>query len=321
MIIDAVELKRRYLQRIAGVRDRQVYIGPEVVTFSISNSCNLRCRHCEAHVPGSPVHFKEAVFFSWEKFLEAVRDCVDLKVNEVEISGSGEPTMHPLFRDMMRHLGQQPVYVRLFTNATFPLDYCLDVIKADQVVIDLSAVDRQQYRKLHGKDLFDRVVANIERLVVLRDAGKPELHIQICYIVNAVNINQKQKMKDLASQLGVTVYFKEMNVHPYNREIALPEGSIEGENKRTPPACLNGWFYMVIRLDGSVSVCCRVHQMRLGDVDKMSLKQIWLSKDMMNMRLLGKYGYIQKMFKACQTCFFYDKNMQWEQDLVVLKRK
>ena len=61
-------------------------------------------------------------------------------------------------------------------------------------------------------------------------------------------------MRDLASQLGVNgVYFKKMNVHAYNQKIALPEGFIsdlEGEKKRTPPACLNGWFYMAVKLDG-----------------------------------------------------------------------
>ena len=67
MIIDAAELKRRYLQRIAGVRDRQVYIGPEVVTLDINNSCNLSCRYCWIHAPGNPAHFEKAHFFSMGK--------------------------------------------------------------------------------------------------------------------------------------------------------------------------------------------------------------------------------------------------------------
>jgi MoaA/NifB/PqqE/SkfB family radical SAM enzyme len=325
MVIDAAQLKRRYLQRIAGARDRQVYVGPEVVTLEVINSCNLSCQYCRFHAPGNPHHFEKVQVFPWERFLKVVCDCVDLNVDQIQISGSGEPTMHPLFRDMMRHLEQQPLQVKLFTNATFPLDYCSDVIKGDHVIIDLSAVDREQYRDLHGKDLFDRVVHNIERLVSLRDAGKPGFLIEIVYIVNAVNIDQKQKMQEMASRLGVNaVDFWKMHVHDYNREIVLPEGylsDLEGEEKKTPPICLNGWFYMVAELDGSASTCCRIPQMRLGDFDKESLKQIWLSKHMMNMRLLGKYGHIQKMFKACQTCPFYDENIQRSQDLVGPERK
>lgn len=70
MIIESAELKRRYFQRIAGVRDRQVYIGPQVVTLDISNSCNLSCQYCSAHHgPGNPGHVQKAHFFPWKNSL------------------------------------------------------------------------------------------------------------------------------------------------------------------------------------------------------------------------------------------------------------
>jgi pyruvate-formate lyase-activating enzyme len=323
MIIDAAELKRRYSLRIAGARDKQVYIGPKIVSLDISNSCGLKCQYCSAiHAPGDQAHSKEASFIPWERFLGVVRDCVDLNVDQLHITGSGEPTTHPLFRDMMRHLEKQPLYVKLFTNATFPLGHCSDVFKADHAAIHLSAVDRQEYRDLHGKDLFDRVVNNIERLVSLRDERKPGFRVQVTYIVNTVNIDQKQKMQELASRLGVdSIYFSKMKVFAYNREIALPEGSIDAVEIKTPPACLNGWFYMKVRLDGAISTCCQKGHMRCGDLGKRSVKQFWSSTHMMNRRVLGKYGRVLKAFKACQTCPSYDDNIQYLKDLAKAGRK
>ena len=192
MIIDAAQLKRRYLQRIAGARDRQVYIGPEVVTVEITNSCNLNCRYCWIHAPGNPHHSEQGLFSPWEKFLKVVCDCVDLNVDEMYISAAGEPTIHPLFRDMMRHLEKQPLYVKLLTNGTFPVDYCQDVMRADHVVINLSAVDRQQYHELQGQDLFDRVMANIEHLVALRDADNPDSASRL-FILSMLLISIKNK--------------------------------------------------------------------------------------------------------------------------------
>jgi len=322
MIIDAATLKRRYWRRLAGAREKKASIGPEVVAFDITNACNLTCQHCWFHSPGNPLHFKKARFFPWEKFLELVDDCVSLKVDEISLVGAGEPTMHPLFPKMMRHLEKQPLKVKLFTNATFPLNYCKDVIKGDHVIINLSASNEAQYRKLQGKDLFKRVITNIERLVSLRDAQKPGFFIEIVHIVNAVNIGQKQKMKDLAVKLGVnSIYFSRMNEHKYNQKIALLEDALVdsgGEPKRTPPSCLNGWFYMAAKLDGSFSTCCRIPQMSLGEG---SLKKLWSSGHMMNMRLLGKHGHIQKMYKACQTCPYYDENIQRSKDLAEKKKK
>ena len=158
----------------------------------------------------------------------------------------------------------------------------------------------------------------------MRDAGKPGFHIEIAYIVNADNVNQAQKMRELASRLDVdSLCFEKMNVHTYNRGIALPEdpmSDIGGEEKRTPPECLHGWFYLIIKADDIASTCCRIHQMHLGDFDKWSLKELWLSLHMMNVRLLGKYGQIQKMYKACQTCPYYDKNIKRMQDVVELEK-
>ena len=319
MIIDTTELKRRYLQRIAGVRDKKVYIGPQIVALDISNSCNLSCRHCWIHSPGNPARLKKAHFLPWKKFVEVVADCVDLKVDQIHLVAAGEPTLHPQFREMMRHLQRQPLKVKILTNATFPLDYCLDVIKADHVLIDLGAVDRKQYLDVHGKDLFARVVKNIKKLVSLRDTGKGGFFIEIAYIVSTVNIDQKQKMRSWASALGVNkIYFKKMVEHPYNRDIVLPGGclsGLEGKGQRTPPECLNGWFYLRARTDYNTSFCCHIPQMRLGSFDRQSLKQLWLSKHLMNMRLLGKYGHIQKVNKACQTCPFYDENVERAQSL------
>lgn len=311
MIIDAAELKRRYSQRIAGVGDKKVYIGPEIVTLEISDPCTLRCQYCSSsHAPGNPDHFKKGRFLSWEKFVGIVRDCVDLNVDQINIVGEGEPTIHPLFREMMRHLEQQPLRIMLLTNATFPLDYCSDVIRADHVLINFGAVDRQQYRDLHGKDFFGRVVKNIKRLATLRDNGKPGFLIDIAYIVNSMNIDQKQKMGDLACRLGVRkLHFTKMSPTQYNKGIALDKSLLGDEKKRTPAACLNGWFYMVATSDGKLSTCYRIYQMSHGDLNKESFKNIWLSPHMMKLRLLGKYGYIQKKNKVCQVCPFYEENI------------
>jgi radical SAM protein with 4Fe4S-binding SPASM domain len=131
------------------------------------------------------------------------------------------------------------------------------------------------------------------------------------YIVNAMNKNQTQKMQDLAKRLGVSwVTFTSMQVNDYNREIVLREVRKGQKGNRALPACFNAWFNIIVRLDGSITSCNRIRQMRGCDLKKRSFKQVWLSRHMMNMRLMEKYGYIQKVFKECQACSYYYKNIQ-----------
>lgn len=322
MIFSQEILAERNLRRVKGARDKKVYVGPKVVALDINNSCNLTCQYCWTHAPGNPEHFAKPHFFSLEKFFEVVRDCVELEVDQVDITGQGEPTMHPSFREMMRYVEDKPITTTLYTNATFPPEYCSDVIRCDHIIVDLSAVNREQYLEVQGKDLFDRVIANIKRLVSLRDESKPGFIIEIVYILNILNVNQKNEMLGLASKLGVPIVdFKKMNTHAYNKEIALPDASPatpDGEDRRTPPMCLNGWFYLIAK-ENTTSTCCRIRHMKLGSLTESSLKEIWSSQHMMNMRLLGRFGQIQKMFTACQTCPYYVRNIEREKHMMSLK--
>jgi radical SAM protein with 4Fe4S-binding SPASM domain len=116
----------------------------------------------------------------------------------------------------------------------------------------------------------------------------------------------------LAQDLGIdSVVFRKMEVSDYNRSVAFPEGSIESKEKKTPSACLSGWFNLVLRPEGNVSACGEVHRMPIGDSNQLTLKELWLSQQMMNIRLLGKYGQLQKLYEACQSCPFYKENIDW----------
>lgn len=297
MIIDAIELKRRYEKRVAGVRDNKIYIGPEILTIELTNACNIRCQFCYAdHSLGNPAHFNKARHLSLERFVEAVRDCVDLNVDQVTVMGTGEPTIHPSFRDMMGYLKNQPLYVKVYTNATFPMDFCSDVITADKVIVNLSSVDRQHYHDLQGKDFFDRVVGNIQRLVSMRDSHKPEFKIEIAYIVNALNVNEMRRMEELGVKLKVDlVDFQKMRPYTYNQNISLSEHSVselDVYRKENPPRGLNGWFFVLLTSDGNFNNCYKNSHV-YGDFHQSSLKEFWLSPEMMKLRLLGKSGRLQ----------------------------
>lgn len=313
MLLSKAEAKRRYDKRIAGARDNKIYIGPEIVSLRIGNSCNLSCKFCWIHSPGNPSRLAPPSTLRMQKIHEVIRDSIELEADQIHIIANGEPSLHPDFRQIMRDLEAQPIKTKLLTNATFPPDYCKDVIRADHVLIDLSAVDKEHYLEVQGKDLFERVTGNIKRLVALRDSEKPSFRMEIAYIVNSLNVDHKQQMLDLAKELGVpSVDFKMMNEHPDNKKVALSGvfdlGGSSG-NKKTPPVCLNGWFYMGVSEDVATE-CCLIPQMGLGALSKDTLKDIWHSPRAMKMRLLGKYGHIQKMYSACQTCSFYDQNIQ-----------
>lgn len=321
MNIDPKELKQRYQKRLAGIRDKKVYIGPETVTLDLQNICNLTCRFCGPHVsPDSEHKERDARYFRLQKFVEIVKDCVDLNVDQIEILG-GEPTYHPYFKQMIKYLQRQPIYARLWTNATFPMDYCSEVSRVDHIMVNLSAVNRQKYLELKRADLFDQVVANIRHLVSLRDSVKPDLKVDTVYVVNKLNADQQEEMKKLTSQLGVNAQrFIDMDVSSYNIDIASANWDLktmEPLDKRTPELCLNGWFNIIIKLDGKISTCSQIREMPLGNMNNMTFKEFWHSQPMDNIRLLGRCGGIQKRYQVCRRCIYYDDNVSRTKDAAI----
>ncbi|MBF0485631.1 MAG: radical SAM protein [Candidatus Omnitrophica bacterium] len=306
MMTHDIQKRQRFLLRMAGARDEKVYIGPEIVHLHINNYCNIRCQYCWYHAPDNPTSRHPLGVISFKKIKEIVRDCVDLKVDCLYLSGDGDPVFHPRFSDIMALLDKTPLSVTLFTNGAFPLKYCRDVKKADRVIINLAAVDRQSYQLLHGKDFFDRVIKNIQNLVLLREIQKPSLKIEIVFVMNTLNAHLKGKMQALAKRLRVdNLAITPMQPHDYNQDLILDkkqktEKSPEAAARRLP--CFQGWFYVTQNFDGRVSVCRRVYEMEIANIKKVSFREAWLSKKFMVMRLAGKRGLLPEKYDSCRYC-------------------
>ncbi len=323
MILDVKEARKRYLLRVAGARDEKVYIGPETVHVHVTNRCNLSCSYCWYHSPGNPVHRAPLKELSLKKFEEIVNDCTALQVDTLYFSAAGEPTLHPAFAAMMTLLDQRPLHVILLTNGTFLPSQLESVVKADRININLGAIDRQGYRLLQGRDLFSRVTGNIARLVRYRDTYKPSLKIEIVCVVNNMNRLLLGEMTAAMKALRVDVFApKLMQVTDLSWD--LKPAASAGHDVLSGQAgfcalCFNGWFSVSIELNGSLSLCCHVPQMKTVSLVRMSLRKAWASTVLMRLRVAGKYGHFKEKFEDCHACRVYKRNRQVAQGLLRMR--
>ena len=317
--------KKKMLLRVAGARDGRIYIGPQTVSFHVANRCNLRCRYCWSHSPSDPRRLNSGKILSFDRFAEIVRDCRNLGVDSVVFTGDGEPTMHPRFADMMKLVSEQPFQITVLSNGTFPKALCRVVLKASAVHINLGAVDRRGYEALHGKDLFLRVTENIRALAALRDAEKPEFRIYIVFVINKLNAAIQGSMVKFAKRLGADALTPvTMSLTNYTGDI-LPEKKVLKEmackKGKTLMPCFNGWFVASIEANGSVGFCCKVNKMNIANVNKKSFRDIWESKEFMRMRLAGRRGELDKMFKECSQCSYRQDNINIARMIMALNKE
>ena len=134
--------------------------------ISLTDKCNLRCVYC---IPAEGVELlpHDEVLRN-EEFLHFIGIFVDLGVEKIRFTG-GEPLVRRGVVDIIaktRELHPE-IELCLTTNGVL-LDEVLDDIyrtKVKKLNISLDTVSAERYRDITGRNLFKRVISNIERAI------------------------------------------------------------------------------------------------------------------------------------------------------------
>ena len=303
VFLDQHTLKRRLVLRLKGIESGRPLIGPATVQIHLTDLCNLACRYCYYYAPDSPNRPSGKNHLAFDLFTKVVNDCVDIKVDTLYLSGQGDPTLHPRFYDMLQYLRDRPLSVTTYSNGTFPLERCRDILLGtDRIVINLGEADRASYRALQGRDLFVRVIKNIRELARLKPELNPNFRIEVVFITTSLNEASRLRTENLVKKLGAHLLQQKVaEISQHNRHIMFPDqdrAEIEGDW----PPCYHGWFYSAIKLNGDVNVCCFLQRLTIGNVFKTSFKEVWGSDDYAHARGSALTGDPFKKYHECINC-------------------
>jgi MoaA/NifB/PqqE/SkfB family radical SAM enzyme len=179
----------------------------------------------------------------------------------------------------------------LYTNGTFPIGRCRDILRTDHIVINLGAADRESYRALQGKDLFMRVVKNIKELARLRPQINPNFRLEVVFIETSMNSENFSRTEKLVKKLGAD-HVRKSKFEPseHNNHLMLDDPQEKKTSVEAWPSCYHGWFDSAIRINGDVNVCAFSKQLTIGNVLKNSFKDIWKSDEYAKARGLALTG-------------------------------
>lgn len=259
---------------LATGRDRAPSM-PEIVQIESTNICNAKCVFC----PRDDMHRKQGIM-TLDLFRKVVDECVDLGITHVRMHNYGEAFIDKRLVEKVRYAKDKGIKeVGVISNGSLiteniargMIDAGLDAIN---ISVDASGKDVFESTRIGLK--YDKVIANIERLVRIRaETGKRRPKLILSFVRQNNSADEQafiEHWRAIADKIHVT------DLHNW-------AGTLNNESDVNYP-CYRPWLTFTILWDGRVSLCCADFDGKtiLGDVNTSSIRAIWNAEPYRNAR-------------------------------------
>jgi MoaA/NifB/PqqE/SkfB family radical SAM enzyme len=241
---------------------------PEIVQIESTNICNAKCVFC----PRDDMERRQGIM-DMTLFRKVVDECAALGIEHVRMHNYGEPFVDRQLVEKVRYAKQAGIpQVGMISNGSLiteaaargMIDAGLDAIN---ISVDASGKDVFESTRIGLK--YDKVIANIERLVRIRaESGKrrPKL---ILSFVRQNNSAEEQAFIREWSQIADKIHITDL--HNW-------AGTLNAKSDVNFP-CYRLWLTFTVLWDGRVSMCCADFDGRhvFGDLRTQSIAEVWNS--------------------------------------------
>ena len=205
---------------------RQPY--PVHVEMVLSDLCNQDCSFCAYRLEGyssnelfndprSPVPRNPNRMLPTDKVMELLNDCKAMGVKAIQLTGGGEPTLHPAFDQIAHGVLDRGMSLAVVTNGTLlqrTSDWLRNthgisrialLARASWVRISLDASGAENYTRIRRvpPNTFDQVLQNIRLFVKEVSERGTGCRVGFGFVVTQENHHELAGAIDLAEGLGV----------------------------------------------------------------------------------------------------------------------
>ncbi len=263
---------------------------PMTISIEPTTACNLRCPEC----PSGLRSFTRETGNMKEDFFRKLIDDMHKQLLWLIFYFQGEPYINPKFLDMVNYAHRHGIYTITSTNGHFlhPENARKTVESGlDRILISIDGSTQEVYEQYRKEGHLETVLQGARNLVqAKKDAGSATPHIVFQMLVVKPNEHQIDEVRKLAKEIGVDeLKLKTAQIYnyqdgsdlipeqqKYSRYYQEKSGTWKVKNKLLNQ-CWKLWHACVITWDGVVVPCCfdkdAVH--KLGDLKKLSFKEIW----------------------------------------------
>lgn len=319
---------------------------PICVYLIASDLCNLSCGFCPYRKDNNPYKAlyhtdnksNPARFLEINKIKEIVNDCKEMGVKAIELTGGGEPTMHPHFEETLELITNSDIDVGLITNGILLFTKTTPelILKCRWVRISVDAASPETYGVVKGtsEHIFSKVADTVKTLAEAKKRTNSTTTVGVGFVVTKNNYHEIYKACGLykswgADYIRICMDFSE-EAEKYWPDIRLEANQFASsgktdfqddhfsvinnlvqkefekergisQNKLCPTISMRTF----IGADQNVYLCCvRAYTKSgiIGSLKETSFKDLWSSKN-------KKKRFNNFDSRECGACPYYTKNL------------
>lgn len=298
---------------------------PMCISIEPTNLCNFKCTMC---FHGNNEYAEEAKplkNMDMDCFRKAVSDIKELveesgeKIKIVKLYSLGEPLIHPEICEMIKEIKEAEICkeIEITSNGSLltkeiaekMVDYGLDILR-----ISIYSVYEEKNREITKSCVgVDTIRDNIMYLRKYRDeksAVKPVIIAKMFESFGDENRDFMNMYEKIADRVGVDELYqlnsveKDVFENIYQDKAKYAKENFKSNNLyKERKVCRYPFTHVTVRNDGTVISCCSdwLKELKIGDIKKNSLKEIWESRTLYNLRceMLENKGI---NIEACKHC-------------------
>ena len=274
---------------------------PLFIDVEVTSACNLKCPFCATTFRGSMI---KKGFIPFEICKKIIDEGAENNLYGVKFNIRGEPLLHPQIHEFVKYAKQKGLIDVYFNTNAMLLDENMSkkLIDAglDRLSISFEGYTKEIYAKYRVGAEFETVLSNIENMQLLKKklgVLHPKIRVQTVMLSEIEDTFDEYKKfwATRADEVGFLDY-KEMKVKK--------KGIIY------PWACPQIWQRMAVWWDGTILPCNHDDNgmLSLGNVNKVTIKEAWLSEELQRIRHKHKSGMAHEI-SACDGCYLRDSEI------------
>ena len=226
---------RRENLHIAGAMSgKQALSGPISLEIDLTNNCNQHCAGCWVHSfmmkDKRLKREKRRATLDFETVADLVRSAKRMGTKQIQLSGAGDPFMHPRIMDVLELIKNEGFTLNVITNFTLvDHDRARQIVDlgVDSITVSFWAGTPETYVKTHPtarEDTFRRIVEVVSHLTwYRRQTGANRPRVKIYNVISSLNAHEIDDMISVAKEMGADlIEFTPIDIIPgYTEELAL----------------------------------------------------------------------------------------------------